>query len=68
MTATPAWHKSSHSDDGNCVEVAHAHAPVLVRDSKNTPGPVLRFAPEQWNTFTGGVCRGDFTSPAAPAR
>ncbi|SCF01137.1 protein of unknown function [Micromonospora tulbaghiae] len=44
--------KSSHSDEGNCAEVASTHEPILVRDSKNSTGPVLRFAPRQWCTFT----------------
>ena len=62
MTSRPIWRKSSRSDDGNCVEVALTHEPVLVRDSKNTAGPVLRFAPEQWHAFMEGVRLGGFES------
>ncbi|PZG08046.1 DUF397 domain-containing protein [Micromonospora craterilacus] len=65
MKSQPTWRKSSRSDDGNCVEVAHTHEPVLVRDSKNTAGPVLRFAPEQWHTFMDGIRLGGFESPTA---
>ncbi|MEU7171560.1 MULTISPECIES: DUF397 domain-containing protein [Micromonospora] len=57
------WRKSSHSDDGNCVEVASTHEPVLVRDSKNSVGPVLRFTPERWHAFTEAVRDGGFSSP-----
>ena len=48
------WRKSSRSGNvGNCVEVATNLADVVaVRDSKDTPGPVLTFAPAQWATFT----------------
>lgn len=45
-----AWRKSSHSANGNCVEVA-APGQVLVRDSKNPEGPVLSFTPDEWRTF-----------------
>ncbi|MBU8857689.1 MULTISPECIES: DUF397 domain-containing protein [unclassified Micromonospora] len=69
MTTRPStpliWRKSSHSDDGNCVEVADTHKSILVRDSKNSAGPLLRFAPEQWRTFTQAVRDGGFPFPTA---
>lgn len=38
------WRKSSFSAaDENCVEVAHAPAAFLVRDSKDPEGSFLRF-------------------------
>ncbi|MEU3170165.1 DUF397 domain-containing protein [Streptosporangium sp. NPDC006930] len=56
------WRKSSCSGSGdNCVEVAPLPGGgQAVRDSKNPDGPVLRFTPEQWNTFIGGVRDGEF--------
>jgi hypothetical protein len=48
------WRKSSHSDNGGeCIEVgARAEADrVLVRDTKNRGGPVLRFSPAAWRRF-----------------
>ncbi|MFG2059398.1 DUF397 domain-containing protein [Micromonospora sp. NPDC048930] len=68
MTPQHTWRKSSYSDDGNCVEVAYTHEPVLVRDSKNSAGPVLRFDPEQWHAFMEGVRDGGFVSPAVTER
>jgi hypothetical protein len=64
-----AWRKSKRSEGGNgCVELAVADvAPAeesyqadvgklyLVRDSKNPDGPVLAFAPGEWEAFIGGV-------------
>lgn len=48
------WFKSSYSSgtDGNsCVEIAIAPRTIHVRDSKNTSGPRLTFAPTAWATF-----------------
>ncbi|MEU4076350.1 DUF397 domain-containing protein [Streptomyces venezuelae] len=50
-----AWFKSSYSgaEGGECVEVAASTSQVLVRDSKDKSGPVLRLAPQGWATFVG---------------
>ena len=53
------WRKSSYSDNGgpDCVEVgtpAHADR-VLVRDTKDRGGPVLRFSPAAWRRFAAQV-------------
>ncbi|MDG4784982.1 DUF397 domain-containing protein [Micromonospora sp. WMMD1102] len=58
-----AWRKSTRSDDGNCVEVALATESVLVRDSKTTGGPSLRFDLTQWQTFISEIHAGSFASP-----
>jgi hypothetical protein len=40
------WRKSSRSNGAQaCVELAHAVDGLLVRDSKNTSGPVLTVDP-----------------------
>ncbi|GGV77358.1 DUF397 domain-containing protein [Streptomyces griseoloalbus] len=49
-----AWFKSSYSggNDGNsCVELALTPGTVHVRDSKNTEGPRIAFAPDTWAAF-----------------
>ena len=53
------WRKSSFSTepDDNCVEVALAPLAVAVRDSKNTSGPTLSFAPQAWRALTATVAR-----------
>ncbi|AEB43595.1 MULTISPECIES: DUF397 domain-containing protein [Micromonospora] len=47
------WRKSSYSDNngGACVEVATRRGNVIVRDSKNAAGPVLRFDGQSWSAF-----------------
>jgi hypothetical protein len=56
------WVKSSLSfSNGNCVEVASLPAGgVGVRNSRDSEGPVLRFTPDEWNAFLGGVRNGEF--------
>ena len=53
------WRKSSYSggQGGNCVEVAsHSERDrVLVRDTKDRAGPMLRFAPAAWRRFADQV-------------
>ena len=47
-----AWRTSSYSgDNGDCVQVSLTTADALVRDSKNTTGPVLDFTPAAWQTL-----------------
>jgi hypothetical protein len=61
--AGAVWRKSTYSGpDGNCVEVAFAvDGNVAVRDTKNNGyGPVLAFAPDEWDTFLTGVAAGEF--------
>jgi hypothetical protein len=57
-----SWIKSSLSfANGNCVEVASLPEGVVgVRDSKDVTGPVLRFTPDEWHAFVGGVVNGEF--------
>jgi hypothetical protein len=63
--ATLRWTKSSLSyANGNCVEVAGLSGDqIRIRDSKNARGPVLRFTPDEWDAFLGGVRNGEFDRP-----
>jgi hypothetical protein len=54
-----AWRKSSYSggNGGECVEVGvQSQADrVLVRDTKDCQGPMLRFTPDAWRRFADRV-------------
>jgi Domain of unknown function (DUF397) len=58
------WVKSSLSfSNGNCVEVASlADGEIGVRNSRDAEGAVLRFTPDEWHAFLGGVRNGEFDS------
>jgi hypothetical protein len=57
-----SWVKSSYSfANGNCVEVANLPGGGIgLRDSKDTEGAILRFTPDEWHAFLGGVRNGEF--------
>jgi len=60
----PNWVKSSLSfANGNCVEVANlSGGEIGVRNSRDSAGAVLRFTPDEWHAFLGGVRNGEFDS------
>jgi uncharacterized protein DUF397 len=45
------WRKSRASNSGACVEVAAVGGSVLVRDSANRDGTVLRWSAAAWSAF-----------------
>ncbi|WP_422769743.1 DUF397 domain-containing protein [Plantactinospora sp. WMMC1484] len=55
---SPRWRTSRRSNQsgGDCVEVAdNLPGRVLVRDSKDRPGPRLAFAPDAWRRFVHDI-------------
>ena len=60
--AGSTWVKSSLSfANGNCVEVSELPGgAVAVRNSRDREGAVLRFTPDEWQAFLGGVRNGEF--------
>lgn len=52
------WRKSTFSVSGECVEVAINGQAVLVRDSKDSNGPVLAFSGHAWRMFLSEVKAG----------
>jgi hypothetical protein len=59
------FRKSSVSGASNpaCVEVGFETSAVLMRDSKDRGGPVLRFTVAEWKAFVTGVKAGEFDLP-----
>lgn len=62
LSSASVWIKSSLSyANGNCVEVANLPGGTVgIRNSRDSAGPVLRFTPEEWHAFLGGVRNGEF--------
>jgi Domain of unknown function (DUF397) len=57
MEQLAGWRKSSHSgsNGGGCIEAAGHDSQILVRDTQDQAGPVLRFTPAAWRRFTTRV-------------
>jgi hypothetical protein len=53
------WRKSSYSGNGGgeCVEIGASPGAVVVRDTTDRTGPVLRFTPAAWRRFADQVKR-----------
>jgi len=55
--ASLRWRKSTHSgsNGGGCLETASHHNHVIVRDTQDRSGPMLRFDTAAWRRFTDQV-------------
>ena len=53
------WRKSTASNSGGCVEVAVADGSVLIRDSVNRDGPVLRVSTAAWSVLLTSLAASD---------
>lgn len=60
----PAWRTASFCAAGECVQVAQRDGVIMLRDSAQPDGDVLRYAPEQWRSFLRTVKAGEFDSPS----
>jgi hypothetical protein len=56
----PSWRTSSYTGNGggNCVEVGNTARVIVVRDTKDRPGPILRFSLVVWHRFADQVKTG----------
>lgn len=53
------WRKSSRSiGNGQCAEVGSSPSGILVRDTTDRKGPVLRFGAGAWAAFTAALRAG----------
>ncbi|MFR9802579.1 DUF397 domain-containing protein [Pseudonocardia sp. RS010] len=59
------WRHSTFSQgsDQTCRDVAFTPGQVVVRDSKDPEGPVLRFTAREWEVFLLGVRNNEFDLP-----
>jgi hypothetical protein len=55
-----AWRKSTYSgsNGGGCLEAGQRPATIVVRDSKLTDSPMLRFSADAWRRFTAELKQG----------
>ncbi len=59
MQSDLRWRKSSYSSNqGQCVEIAPFPNGMVVRDSKDPDGPILRFSADAWRAFVREVKAG----------
>jgi predicted secreted Zn-dependent protease len=54
------WRKASFCGGGECVEVGQHDGLVVMRDSKQPAGNLLRYTSEEWRAFVNGVKAGEF--------
>jgi hypothetical protein len=55
------WRKSRRSvSNGACVEAASGRQVVMVRDSVDPAGPVVRYSAKTWLTFVADIKVGSF--------
>jgi hypothetical protein len=54
------WRRASYCASNECLEVARQDDLILLRDSKEASGSVLRYAPEEWLAFVRGIKAGEF--------
>lgn len=62
---TAAWQTSSLSSGGtNCVQVAFLDDGIVaLRDSKNPDKPAHLFTDTEYDSFVGGIMRGELRRP-----
>jgi hypothetical protein len=52
--------KASFCASGECIEVMQQEEMIVLCDSKNPRGRVLRYTAEEWRSFVRGVKAGEF--------
>jgi Domain of unknown function (DUF397) len=57
------WRKGKASASGACVEVATVGGTVLIRDSADPRGPLLRVPASVWSAFVAFTHENNFGNP-----
>jgi hypothetical protein len=55
-----AWRKASFCQSGECVEVAQQGGVIIMRDSKEPLGGVLRYSVQEWRSLVYDVKAGKY--------
>jgi hypothetical protein len=66
-TTGQPWRKSSYSSSSACVEVQVQPHAILIRDSMDPEGPVLRFHRLAFAAFINGVRSAEFDRSRPPS-
>jgi hypothetical protein len=54
------WRRSSFCQSGECAEVARQDGMIVLRDSKEAAGGVVRYTAEEWLALVRGIKAGEF--------
>ena len=54
----PAWRRASFCASGECVEVAQQDSVIILRDSTQPHGSMLRYAAGDWGSFVRDIKSG----------
>ncbi len=57
----PAWRRASFCASGECVEVAQRDGVIILRDSTQPSGRMLRWGAEEWRAFVRTVKTGELS-------
>jgi Domain of unknown function (DUF397) len=60
------WRRASFCTAGECVEVGRQDDLIVLRDSKDPRGGILRFTADEFRAFALGVQAGEFEDFCAP--
>jgi hypothetical protein len=56
----PMWRRASYCASNECIEVARQDDLIILRNSEEAGGNVLRYTVEEWLAFVRGVKAGEF--------
>jgi hypothetical protein len=56
----PSWRRASFCASNECVEVAQRNSMIILRDSTQPRGSMLRYAARDWGAFVRSIKSGKF--------
>jgi uncharacterized protein DUF397 len=55
-----SWRRATFCQSGECAEVSQGDGMILMRNSRDPSGQVLRYTPEEWQALVRGIKAGEF--------